>query len=367
VELRHLRYFVAIAEEGHVGRAAARLHVSQPSLSAQIHDLERELGTPLFERTPRGMRLAPAGERFLAHAKRTLRAAEQAVGAARDDEDVVARHATQLRDALQAALGPAYTIERQAGSAGSRVFVATETALGRLVVIKVLPRELAAGVSAERFRQEVRLAARLTHPHIVPALTAGSGGDLLYYTMPYIEGESLRRRLARERQLPVDDALRIGRDVADALSYAHQQGVVHRDITPDNILLSAGHALVANFGIARAVDRPATGAFTAPGGVVGAAPYMSPEQASGAPDVAATSDIYSLGSVLFEMLAGDPPFTGPSPAIVAEKRRTAPAPALHVRRAATPEHVSRAVARALAIVPADRFQTARAFADALNG
>ena len=365
MELRHLRYFVAIAEEGHVGRAAERLHVSQPSLSAQIHDLERELGMPLFERNPRGMRLTPAGERFLAHARRTLRAAEQAVGAVREDDDTPP-DPTELRETLQSVLGTTYTIERQLGRPGSRVFAAIETALGRRVVVKVLPRSLAAGVSAERFRQEVRLAAHLTHPHIVPALAAGNGSGLLYYTMPLIDGESLRTRLARERQLPVDDAVAIARDVADALSYAHGQGIVHRDITPDNILLVASHALVTNFGIARAVSQAGTPAMTAPGTVVGTPAYMSPEQAGGGPDVAMTSDIYSLGAVVFEMLAGEPPFTGATPIAILEKLLTTAAPALRTRRPTTPTTVELAVARALEVVPADRFQTAREFAQALR-
>ena len=228
-----------------------------------------------------------------------------------------------VREALQAALGAGYTIEQQLGDRDSRVFVATETALARRVVVKALPRALAAGVSADRFRQEVQLAARLTHPHIVPALTAGGGVELLYYTMPFVEGESLRRRLARERQLPLEDALLIAREVADALAYAHGQGVVHRDITPDNILLAAGHALVANFGIARAVTRAGESGLTAPGVMLGTPPYMSPEQATGAPDIDARSDIYSLAAVLFEMLAGEPPFTGVTPqAVIAKQQNT---------------------------------------------
>ena len=364
VELRHLRYFVAVAEERHVGRAAARLNVSQPSLSAQIHDLERELGAVLFERTPRGMQMTPAGEKFLAHARRTLREADHAMGAVRDTERT-ATDSSGLREALQAALGAGYTIEQQLGDRDSRVFVATEAALARRVVVKALPRALAAGVSADRFRQEVQLAARLTHPHIVPALTAGGGVELLYYTMPFVEGESLRRRLARERQLPLEDALLIAREVADALAYAHGQGVVHRDITPDNILLAAGHALVANFGIARAVTRAGESGLTAPGVVLGTPPYMSPEQATGAPDIDARSDIYSLAAVLFEMLAGEPPFTGVTPQAVIAKQHNTSAPLLRSRRPTVPERVERAVAQGLAMIPADRFQTARAFASAL--
>jgi serine/threonine-protein kinase len=364
LELRHLRYFVAVAEERHVGRAAGRLNVSQPSLSAQIHDLERELGAQLFERTPRGMQLTPAGEKFLAHARRTLREADHAVGAVRETDRAGDR--AELREALQTSLGNNYTIEQQLGGRDSRVFAATETALARRVVVKALPRGLAAGVSSERFRQEVQLAARLTHPHIVPALTAGGDAELLYYTMPFVEGESLRGRLGRERQLPVEDALTIAREVADALAYAHAQSVVHRDITPDNILLAAGHALVTNFGIARAVSRAGESGLTAPGVILGTPSYMSPEQAGGAPDVDARSDIYSLAAVLFEMLAGEPPFTGATPqAIIAKQQSTTP-PSLQSRRPSVPEQVARAVARGLAPIPADRFQNARAFAAALH-
>ncbi len=363
MELRHLRYFVAVAEERHVGRAAGRLNVSQPSLSAQIHDLERELGAQLFERTPRGMQLTPAGEKFLAHARRTLREADHAVGAVRETDHSADR--AELREALQTLLGTSYSIDRQLGGRDSRVFAATEIALARRVVVKALPRGLAAGVSADRFRQEVQLAARLTHPHIVPALAAGGDAELLYYTMPFVEGESLRTRLGRERQLPLDDALTIAREIADALAYAHGQSVVHRDITPDNILLAAGHALVTNFGIARAVSRAGESGLTAPGVILGTPAYMSPEQAGGAPDVDARSDIYSLAAVLFEMLAGEPPFTGATAqAIIAKQQSTAP-PLLQSRRPSVPEHVARAVARALSPIPADRFQTARAFAAAL--
>jgi eukaryotic-like serine/threonine-protein kinase len=365
LELRHLRYFVAVAEERHVGRAAGRLNVSQPSLSAQIHDLERELGALLFERTPRGMTLTPAGEKFLAHARRTLREADHAVGAVREAERATTDY-SELRDALQTALGTAYTMEGQLGGADSRVFVATENSLARRVVVKALPRALAAGVSADRFRQEVQFAARLTHPHIVPALTAGGAAALLYYTMPFVEGESLRARLARERQLPLDDALGIAREVADALTYAHGQSVIHRDITPDNILLAAGHALVTNFGIARAVTRAGETGLTAPGVILGTPAYMSPEQAKGAPEVDARSDIYSLAAVLFEMLAGEPPFTGATAQAIIAKQQSTAAPQLRSRRPSVPETVDRAVAQGLATNPADRFQTVRAFAAALS-
>jgi serine/threonine-protein kinase len=366
MELRHLRYFVAIAEEQHMGRAAERLRVAQPSLSEQIRDLEREVGAPLFQRTPRGMQLTPAGELFLTHARQTLRTADGAIEAARQ-ATATPLVDSALQDQLRGAVGSAYAIERPIGGPGSRLFVAIETALGRRVVIKALPRALVTGVSTERFRQEVQVAARLQHPHIVPALAAGSSDDLLYYTMPFVEGESLRDRMKRERQLPIDDAVRIARDVAEALTYAHGRGIVHRDITPDNILLADDHALVTNFWIARALRRPDDALpLTAPGAVVGTAAYMSPEQASGAPEVDARTDIYALGCVLFEMLAGEVPFTGPTLQAVIAARASTPAPLLRTRRTSTPEPVERAVAKALAFVPADRFPNAAAFARSLG-
>src|SRR5215208_5854897 len=239
-----------------------------------------------------------------------------------------------IEDRLQEALGVAYAIERELGGGGmSRVFVAQERALGRKVVVKVLPPELAADVSVERFRREVQLAASLQHPHVVPVLSAGSAGDalaggrLLYFTMPYVEGESLRERLARSGALPVGEALRILRELADVLAYAHRHGVVHRDVKPANVLLTEGHAVVTDFGVAKAIeaagglDRPerAEGArdpsavrLTATGLAVGTPAYMAPEQATADPHVDHRADIYALGAVAYEMLAGQPPFTGSS-------------------------------------------------------
>jgi len=192
---------------------------------------------------------------------------------------------TDLLPQLQAAFGVGYRFEKELGGGGmSRVFVATELDLARRVVVKVLAPELAAGVSVDRFRRETQLAASLQHPHIVPLLTAGAAGDLLYYTMPLVEGESLRSRLAREGELPVRDALRILRDVADALAYAHGRDLVHRDIKPDNVLLSGGHALVADFGIAKALSQAAgSSGLTSVGVAIGTPTYMAPEQAAGDP------------------------------------------------------------------------------------
>ena len=196
----------------------------------------------------------------------------------------------------------------------SRVFAARDVELGRIVVVKVLPPEMAAGVNAERFRREIQLAASLQHPHIVPLLHAGHADDLVYYTMPLIEGESLRARLAREGELPVPEVVRILRDVADALAYAHTRGVVHRDIKPDNVLISGHHAMVTDFGVAKAISE-ATGrtSLTSMGVALGTPAYMAPEQATADPHVDHRADLYALGALGYEMLTGRPPFVGTSP------------------------------------------------------
>src|SRR2546421_306676 len=222
-----------------------------------------------------------------------------------------------LRDRLQSALGTAYRIDKELGGGGmSRVFLAEEVRLGRQVVVKVLPPELAAGVSAERFEREIRLAAALQHPHIVPLLTAGSQGDLLYYVMPHIAGESLRARIAHEHALPVGETVRILRDVCDALAYAHGHGIVHRDVKPDNVLLSGKHALVTDFGVAKAVSSSTgtgSGTLTSLGMALGTPAYMAPEQAAGDPNVDHRADLYAVGALGYELLAGRPPFSGMSP------------------------------------------------------
>jgi serine/threonine-protein kinase len=275
---------------------------------------------------------------------------------------------------LQAALGDAYVLERELGGGGmSRLFVATERSLNRQVVIKVLPPELASEVSAARFKKEIEVAAQMQHPHIVPILAAGSGDDLLWYIMPYVRGESLRHRLKESGRLPVRDAMRILIEVADALAYAHRQGIVHRDIKPENILLEEGHAVLADFGVARAIvaARAASGMeganLTATGMSVGTPTYMSPEQAAGESNVDARADIYALGLVGYEMLAGQHPFRGSGSVqgmIVAHL--TEPAPPVVNLRADTPPAVNSAIARALAKLPDERFRTAEEFRDALD-
>jgi serine/threonine-protein kinase len=260
----------------------------------------------------------------------------------------------------------------------SRVFLAEETALGRKVVIKVLPPDLAAALSADRFRREIQLAASLQHPHIVPLLAAGDTSStssassasyegLLYYTMPLVEGESLRARLAREGELPIAEAVRVLRDVADALSYAHRHNVVHRDIKPDNVLLSDHHALVTDFGVAKAVDEAAQfSSLTATGLALGTPAYMAPEQAAADPHTDHRADIYAFGVLGYEVLAGAPPFTGPSPQAIVAAQLTQPAPPLAQARPRMPPALASLIMRCLEKRPADRWQTAAELLDAIE-
>src|SRR5438034_761747 len=231
---------------------------------------------------------------------------------------------------LQAALADRYTIERELGRGGmATVYLAQDLKHHRKVAIKVLKPELAAALGPERFLQEIEIAAGLTHPHILPLYDSGEATGLLYYVMPYVEGETLRNRLDRAGQLPLAEAVQITREVADALSYAHGHDVVHRDIKPENILLEAGHAVVSDFGIARAITAAAGGNLTETGIALGTPGYMSPEQGAARGHVDERSDIYSLGCVLYEMLAGEPPYTGPSAQIVISKRCPARSGASH--------------------------------------
>src|SRR5256886_1097208 len=247
------------------------------------------------------------------------------------------------------------------------VYLARDLRHGRLVAIKVLRPEIAAALGPERFLREIEVAARLTHPHILPLHDSGQAGGSLYYVMPYIEGESLRDRLEREGQLPLEEALRITREVASALSYAHGHDVVHRDIKPENILLSGGEAVVADFGIARAITAAAGRNLTETGIALGTPGYMSPEQASGGGPLDGRSDVYSLACVLYEMLVGEPPYTGPSAQVVIAKRFTDPVPSVRRLRETIPPAIDAAVSQALAKAPADRFVSAAQFADALTG
>ena len=268
---------------------------------------------------------------------------------------------------LAKALGAVYALERELGRGGmATVYAARDLRHQRAVAVKVLHPELSAVLGVERFLKEIELTASLQHPHILPLFDSGSADGLLYYVMPLVAGESLRGRLARERQLPVGDAVRIATEVASALDYAHRRGIIHRDIKPENILLGEdGSALVTDFGIALAVSQAGGERLTQTGLAVGTPQYMAPEQATGERSIDARADVYALGTVLYEMLAGEPPFSGSSAqAIVARLLTDTPRP-LPAHRPAVPPHVAAAVQVALEKLPADRFPTARAFADAL--
>jgi tRNA A-37 threonylcarbamoyl transferase component Bud32 len=271
-------------------------------------------------------------------------------------------------DQLRTALGDRYVLGRElGGGAMSRVFVAKETGLGRSVVIKVLPPDLGVSLSLDRFRREIHLAASLQHPHIVPLLSAGQAGELLYYTMPLVEGESLRARLRRDGELPVPEATRILRDVADALSYAHRHGVIHRDIKPDNVLLSEGHALVTDFGVAKALDEARESSLTSTGLALGTPAYMAPEQAAADPHTDHRADLYALGVLGYEILAGQPPFTAPTAqAVVAAHMLQTPVP-LSELRPSVPGALAALVMRCLAKRPADRPQSAAEVLHQLEG
>jgi len=273
---------------------------------------------------------------------------------------------TDLPAALAAGLCDRYTLERALGRGGmATVYLAQDLKHERPVALKVLLPELAASLGPDRFQREIKLAARLQHPHILTVHDSGETAGQLWFTMPYVEGESLRDRLRRERQLPVEDALRITREAAAALDYAHRHGVIHRDIKPENILLTAeGDTLVADFGIARALGGDEH--LTQTGMSVGTPAYMSPEQASGEKAIDPRTDIYSLGAVLYELLAGEPPYTGPTAQAIILKRFTEPVPSVRRGRPSVPEGVDQAIQRALAPVPADRFATAAQFAQALQ-
>ncbi|MCH7776216.1 MAG: protein kinase [Gemmatimonadetes bacterium] len=268
---------------------------------------------------------------------------------------------------LKAALADRYAIEREIGAGGmATVYLAEDLKHKRKVAVKVLRPELAATLGPERFVREIEIAARLTHPHILPLHDSGEADGFLYYVMPYVEGESLRERLDREGKLSVDDGIRITDQVASALSYAHEQGVVHRDVKPENIMLAGDQAIVADFGIARAVQAAGGEKLTGTGLAIGTPAYMSPEQAMGLEEVDARSDVYALGCVVYEMVVGRTPFEGSTPQALLAKHAVDTVPGLRASDPAIPVYVERAVERALAKSPADRFQSASAFAEALT-
>jgi tetratricopeptide (TPR) repeat protein len=273
---------------------------------------------------------------------------------------------------LAAALAERYVLERELGRGGmATVYLAEDVRHHRQVALKVLHPELGAVLGADRFLREIGIAARLNHPHILPlhdsgTLDLGLGRPVLFYAMPYVAGRSLRERLREELQLPIDEAIGIARQVADALDHAHRQGVIHRDIKPENILLADGEAVLADFGIARALDVAGGDRLTETGLALGTPAYMSPEQSAGTTRLDGRSDTYALGCVLYEMLGGQPPFSGPSPQAILARHAIDPVPSLRTLRPTVPRGLGQVVSRSLAKVPADRFPTARAFAEALT-
>ena len=270
------------------------------------------------------------------------------------------------RERLNAALAGRYAVERELGSGGmATVFLADDLKHHRPVAIKVLRPELAAVLGPDRFLREVAIAAQLNHPHIVALYDSGEADGLLFYVMPYIKGESLRAKLTREKQLPVEEAIAITRQVAAALNYAHARQVIHRDVKPENILLYEGEAIVADFGIALAVSAAADERITQSGFAIGTPAYMSPEQAASERTLDARSDLYSLACVLYEMLAGEPPYSGATAQALIAKRFVDPVPGVRRLRAAVPVGVEQALTKGLAKIPADRFPSALAFAEAL--
>jgi len=272
-----------------------------------------------------------------------------------------------VRDALLADLGDRYVIERELGRGGmATVYVAQDLRHKRQVAIKILRPDVAAAIGAERFLREIAIAARLTHPYVLPLLDSGQAAGSLYYVMPYVRGESLRQRLAREQRLPLADALRIARELGAGLDYAHREGFVHRDVKPENVLLADGHAVIADFGIARAMCRAGGDHVTEVGLAIGTPEYMSPEQAAGDRELDGRCDVYSLACVIFEMLAGAPPFTGPSARAIMARHLSEPPPPLRARRPDAPAAVEQALARALAKDPADRFASVAEFVTALE-
>jgi len=277
---------------------------------------------------------------------------------------------TPVRDtvaAVTAALGDRYAIDRELGRGGmATVYVAQDRRHGREVAIKVLRPDVAAAIGAERFLREIAIAARLTHPHVLPLIDSGQAAGSLYYVMPYVRGESLRQRLAREGRLPLKDALRIARELGAGLDYAHREGFIHRDVKPENVLLADGLAVIVDFGIARAIAQAAGEHLTEVGLAIGTPDYMSPEQAAGDRELDGRCDLYGLACVVYEMLAGEPPFRGGTARATIARHLSEPPPPLRARRPDAPAAVEQALARALAKDPADRFSTVAQFVAALE-
>jgi serine/threonine-protein kinase len=276
-------------------------------------------------------------------------------------------NAPSVLERLSTALAERYVLEREIGQGGmATVFLARDLRHERRVAIKVLHPELSAMLGPDRFLSEIKLTASLQHPHILPLFDSGVADGLLYYVMPFVEGETLRARLDRERQLPVADAVRLAREIADALHYAHERGVVHRDVKPENVLLQSGRAVVADFGIALAVQQAGGTRMTQTGLSLGTPHYMAPEQAMGERNVDARADVYALGAMTYEMLAGEPPFTGPTAQAIVARVMTERPRALRIVRGTVPEYVDAAVNTALEKLPADRFATAALYSAALE-
>ena len=332
----------------------------------------------------RGALLCEPAERdaFVAHAcgeDHALRREVASLLAAHDhaDDDFLERSPAEafhgrhaplpLVTRLASALAGRYEIERELAHGGmATVYIARDVRHNRRVAIKVLRDEIAAAVGAERFLEEIRVTASLQHPNIVPLFDSGTGDGLVWYAMPFVEGETLRSRLAREGRLPVDTARQLAREIADGLEYAHHHGVVHRDVKPENVLLQSGHALVADFGIALALERAGGDRLTRTGITLGTPQYMAPEQATGEHAVDARTDVYALGAVLHEMIAGQAPFAAESKQAVLMRVLYEPVIALSIRRPEVPSFLDAAVWRALAKRPEDRFPSAAAFAEALT-
>ncbi|MEP6574606.1 MAG: serine/threonine-protein kinase, partial [Gemmatimonadota bacterium] len=268
---------------------------------------------------------------------------------------------------LAEALADRYRIERELGAGGmATVYLAADLKHDRKVAVKVLRPELAAVIGAERFLTEIKTTANLQHPHILPLFDSGAADSFLFYVMPFIDGESLRDRLNREKQLPIADAVRIAKEVASALDYAHRHGIIHRDIKPENVMLHDGSALVADFGIALAASKAGGSRMTETGMSLGTPHYMSPEQAMGEREITARSDVYALGAMTYEMLVGDPPFIGSTAQAIVAKVLTEKPARPSVQRETVPDAVEEAVLVALAKLPADRWPSAAAFASALE-